>query len=143
METLVIESDDIRPLSAPVTPAAGHVLCRRNRLARGLKGVGVHPDDTVVVLCCARHEEDRQVAIRALEKLGAEAVLPARWDDPGSVQRVTEVARARVLLACEEGVDVWRAAGGRGRMIGDSPGVLWWKGLEARHAEASDAGEDV
>jgi hypothetical protein len=103
--------------------------------------VGIHREDHVMVLCCANHEEDRQVAITAVEKLGATAVEPASWNDPTSVRRLTETASTRVFLACEEGVDVWRASGVRGRMIGDSPGVLWWKALEARYAHPSDLEE--
>jgi hypothetical protein len=96
-----------------------------------------------MVLCCDNHEEDRQVAIRAVEKLGATAVEPATFNDPGSVRLLTETASTRVFLACEEGVDVWRASGVRGRMIGDSPGVLWWKALEARYASPTDLEDAV
>jgi hypothetical protein len=110
------------------------VLCRRDRLVRGLTGVGIHRDDNIMVLCCANHDEDRQVAVTAVQVLGAKAVVPATWGDPHSLRELTERASTRVFLACEEGVDAWRASGARGRMIGDSPGVLWWKGLEARHA---------
>ncbi len=39
-----------------------------------------------------------------------------------------------VHLACEEGVAAWRAVRGTGIMIGDGDGVMWWKGLECRHA---------
>jgi hypothetical protein len=91
-----------------------------------------------MVLCCESHQEDLEVALAAVGAIGATWVVPPRWNDPGSVRLLSETTETKTYLACEEGVEVWRTACGRGRMIGDSPGVYWWKALEARHASFSD-----
>ena len=110
----------------------GERICERaSRLSRGLESIGVHSGDEVVVLCCAGHGEDREVALLALEKLGALAVTPLDWTAPALV--------GRFYLACEEGVRAWQDAGVRGVVVGEGPGVLWWKALECRHAAAVPA----
>jgi hypothetical protein len=130
-------------LALPASAIGRRVLRRRDRLARGLASIGVGREDRVMVLCCERHREDLYVAQVALEALGAVAVVPVSWNDRYAVQRLTEANGVTAYLACEEGVQVWRAAGVRGRMVGDSTGVgvLWWKALEARHASAGLARE--
>ncbi len=128
-------------LALPASAIGRRVLRRRDRLTRGLASIGVGRDDRVMVLCCERHREDLHVAQVALEALGTVAVVPVSWNDRSAVQRLTEANGVTTYLACEEGVQVWRAAGVRGRMVGDSTGVgvLWWKALEARHASAGPA----
>jgi hypothetical protein len=114
------------------------LLVRRNRLARGLSSLGLRNGDSIMVLCCENHQEDLEVALAAVRAIGASLVVPRHWNDPGAVRRLSKTTDTKTYLACEEGVEVWRTAGGRGRMIGDSPGVYWWKALEARHACFSD-----
>jgi hypothetical protein len=104
------------------------IVERAGRLRRGLETVGVRPGSEVFVMCCADHSEDREVALLALEALGASAVIPAEWTRTGLGQL------GGFCLACEEGVGAWQVAGARGVVIGDGPGVLWWKALECRHA---------
>ena len=116
------------------TPLSPKVLERARRLGRGLKSLGVRPGQHVVVLCCDHHLEDRSAAIFALEGLGAVPVVPRDWDEPTLVTLFAKRGLPSVHLACEEGVAAWRAVRGTGIMIGDGDGVMWWKGLECRHA---------
>jgi len=106
---------------------------RSNRLARGLVSLGVLPGDLVVVLCCETHREDRAVGYLATLKAGATPVvlpvLPAR-----QLRARLLSARPRQLLACGEGLDAWRASGVCCQVIGDEPGMTWWKMLEARQS---------
>jgi hypothetical protein len=123
----------------PEEPACGtmlgpKVLERARRLGRGLKSLGVRPGQQVVVLCCVHHLEDRSAAIAALEGLGAVPVLPRDWEETTLVMLFAKRSLPSVHLACEEGVAAWRSVGGTGIMIGDGDGVMWWKGLECRHA---------
>jgi hypothetical protein len=115
----------------PLTPK---VLERGRRLGRGLKSLGVRAGQHVVVLCCVHHLEDRWAAVAALEGLGAVPVVPREWDDRTLAALFAKRSLPSVHLACEEGVAAWRAIGGTGIMIGDGDGVMWWKGLECRHA---------
>jgi hypothetical protein len=110
------------------------VLERGRRLGRGLKSLGVRSGQHVVVLCCARHLEDRWAAVAALEGLGAVPVVPGDWDQRTLARLFAKRSLPSVHLACEEGVAAWRAVSGTGIMIGDGDGVMWWKGLECRHA---------
>jgi hypothetical protein len=110
------------------------ILERARRLGRGLKSLGVTAGQPVVVLCCAHHLEDRSAAVAALEGLGAVPVVPHDWDDRTLARLFAKGSLPSVHLACEEGVAAWRAVGGTGIMIGDGDGVMWWKGLECRHA---------
>jgi hypothetical protein len=41
-----------------------------------------------------------------------------------------------VVPACSDGVTAWRKTGVVCQVVGDEPGVTWWKLLEARHAAA-------
>ena len=120
--------------SAPTATLSPKVLERARRLGRGLKSLGVRSGQQVVVLCCARHLEDRWAAVAALEALGAVPVVPRDWDERTLVRLFAKRSLPSVHLACEEGVAAWRAVSGTGIMIGDGDGVMWWKGLECRHA---------
>jgi hypothetical protein len=42
----------------------------------------------------------------------------------------------RFILACSEGVHAWRATGVPANVVGDEPGVTWWKLVEARQSAA-------
>ena len=106
---------------------------RSNRLARGLGSLGVLPGDVIVVLCCDHHRSDRAVGYLAAQKVGAEpVVLPLL---PSPPLRDQLLARSpRLILACSEGVGAWRKTGVSCRVVGDEPGVTWWKLLELRHS---------
>jgi non-ribosomal peptide synthetase component F len=108
---------------------------RSNRLARGLVSLGVLPGDVVVVLCCDRHRGDRVVGYLGAQKVGAAPiVLPLL---PSLQLRDRLLARPpRLILACSEGVAAWRQTGVISRVVGDEPGVTWWKLLEVRHSPA-------
>lgn len=108
---------------------------RSNRLARGLVSLGVLPGDVVAVLCCDRHRGDRVVGYLGAQKIGAAPiVLPLL---PGLQLRDRLMARPpRLILACSEGVAAWRQTGVSCRVVGDAPGVTWWKLLEVRHSPA-------
>ena len=132
----VIWDADDAGLEGPAAPSAlsPKVLERARRLGRGLESLGVRPGQHVVVLCCARHLEDRSAAVAALEGLGAVPVVPRDWDERTLARILAKRSLPSVHLACEEGVAAWRAVSGTGIMIGDGDGVMWWKGLECRHA---------
>jgi hypothetical protein len=102
--------------------------------------MGVQVGQRIVVLCCAEHVEDRRVAVAATESIGAVAIVPGDWSQPELARVLAGMNPRTVYLACEEGVDGWRAARGTGVMIGDGLGVLWWKALECRYAAADLAG---
>jgi non-ribosomal peptide synthetase component F len=108
---------------------------RSNRLARGLVSLGVLPGDVVAVLCCDRHRGDRVVGYLGAQKIGAAPiVLPLL---PRLQLRDRLLARPpRLILACSEGVAAWRQTGVSCRVVGDAPGVTWWKLLEVRHSPA-------
>jgi hypothetical protein len=97
---------------------------RSNRLARALVDLGVAPGDRVTVVCCDAHAPDLLVGHLAAAKARATTtVLP--------LDRAP-AAGASVVLACAEGVDACRGAGVRATIVGDGPGVVWWKALELR-----------
>jgi non-ribosomal peptide synthetase component F len=101
---------------------------RSNRLARALVDLGVAPGDEVAVVCCEAHAPDLLVAHLAAGKAGATSiVLP--------LDRAA-AAGGSVVLACAEGVTACHAAGARATIVGDGPGVVWWKALELRQSAA-------
>lgn len=118
----------------PAEPQSPWEEERAGRLARGLEAIGVQNGQRVVVLCCDRHAEDRRVALAAAGEIGAAAVVPTDWSPSALSHVVAGHGAAGIHLACEEGVEAWRAARGTGVMIGDGVGVMWWKALECRYA---------
>jgi non-ribosomal peptide synthetase component F len=108
---------------------------RSNRLARGLVSLGVLPGDVVVVLCCDRHRGDRVVGYLGAQKIGAAPIVLPLLPNLQLSERL--MARPpRLILACSEGVAAWRQTGVSAQVVGDAPGVTWWKLLEVRHSPA-------
>jgi hypothetical protein len=109
---------------------------RVRRLQQGLQSLGLAAGQEVVVLCCKNHVEDQKVAVAATISLGATPLIPPDWSAT-ALNRLYARGRTQAFhLACEEGVAAWNRAGGRGLMIGDGEGVLWWKALESRFASS-------
>ena len=126
-------------VDAEADAACARIKVRAGRLQRGLHSMGVAAGQRIVVLCCGDHAEDRQVAVDALEGLGVVAITPSDWTWPALAGLFDNRAYPNIHLACEEGLDAWRAARGTGIMIADGPGVVWWRGLECRHAAHTPA----
>jgi len=123
-------------IAVEVATAASMIDRRSDRLSRGLRSLGLRPGDCVVVLCCDEHRADRAVGYRAAQK--AELVpisLPLAMPIASLTLRLRSL-RPQLLLACSEGVSAWRQTGVACRVVGDEPGVTWWKLLEARHTAA-------
>ncbi len=125
----------VQCVTTPAAPTMGLIVDRRaDRLARGLLSLGLTTGDCVVVLCCDKHQTDRAVAYCSAQKADlAPIVLPAALPVESLRGRLRSL-QPRLLLACSEGVIAWRQTGVACRVVGDEPGVTWWKLLEARHA---------
>ena len=119
-----------------VATAASSIDRRSDRLARGLRSLGLCPGDRVVVLCCDEHQADRAVGYRAAHKAELVPIVLPLAMPIESLQARLRSLRPQLLLACSEGVSAWRQTGVACRVVGDEPGVTWWKLLEARHAAA-------
>jgi hypothetical protein len=118
------------------TTMASLVDRRSDRLGRGLRSLGFQTGDGVAVLCCNDHCIDRSVGYRGAQKAEmAPVVLPLELPMEALRARLRSL-QPRVVLACSEGVTAWRRTGVPCRVIGDEPGVTWWKLLEARHFAA-------
>jgi non-ribosomal peptide synthetase component F len=107
---------------------------RSNRLGRALLSLGVQPGDHIAVVCCDRHLADRLVGVTGAQKAGAVGVAlvpdgPEEW-----IARQLRQLGPRLILACSEGVAAWRRTGVPCVVVGDEPGVTWWKLLEARQS---------
>jgi hypothetical protein len=102
---------------------------RGPRLARGLNEMGVGRGDLVVVACCRNHHADAEVALSAARLLDARI---AEFRPGGAVPE-----RPKLVLACEEGLSWWQATRLSALVVAEAPGVMWWRGLEARHARPS------
>jgi hypothetical protein len=115
---------------------AGDVRRRGRYLAMGLLEVGFRRGDRILVLCCDHHALDREVGVLAGASLGAEtsAIRPDRWD--GDSLRKLVLPDSLLVLACHEGTLAWKKTGIRGKLIGDAPGVMWWRLLESRQRTA-------
>ena len=106
---------------------------RSNRLGRALVAIGIEPRQRVALLCCENHPGDLMVAYVGVQKAGAVSVVlpPAAATDDIAV--VLRLVHPRLVIACSEGLDAWKAAGVPARVVGDAPEVVWWKALELKH----------
>lgn len=123
----------------PGETAARALDRRSNRLGRGLVELGVRPGDRVAVICCDRHLVDRMVGLVGVQKAAAQGVSLHPEHPEHSAGWLAEQLRAnrpRLVLACSEGVEAWRATGVPCQVVGDEPGVTWWKLVEARQSAA-------
>ena len=119
---------------APTTRSI--VDCRSDRLARGLTSLGFTPSDGVVVLCCDQHHIDRAVGYRGAQKARLAPIVVPLGLPIESLRVRLRLLCPRVILACSEGVTAWRLTDVPCIVVGDEPGVIWWKLLEARHSAA-------
>jgi hypothetical protein len=121
----------------PAVPTMAAMVDRRSdRLARGLTSLGITTGACVVLLCCENHRTDRTVGFRAAKRAHLRPImLPLALPIEGLRARLHSLHPA-LILACGEGVTAWRQTGVPCRVVGDEPGVTWWKLLEARHSAA-------
>ena len=111
---------------------------RSNRLARALMRLGVEADDSVIAYLCAGHGTEREVARLASRKLGArlrDVLVPS---DAGKAMEVASqfaVPKPKLILTCEDGNTALERAGVHTLVVGDGPGVRWWRALEGREAD--------
>jgi acyl-CoA synthetase (AMP-forming)/AMP-acid ligase II len=105
---------------------------RSNRLARAIRRLGVLEGEAVAVVVC--DEAEQAVATAGATKAGAR-VLVVPCDTPAedfaALHRREDV---RAVVACAEGVEVWRSARVGGLILGDGEGVPWWKLAELRES---------
>ncbi len=108
--------------------AALDLPTRAHCLAAGLRALGLPERSVALVLCCERHEVDALVATEASCELGLDARRLPVGGDQEELDRITPV----VVFACEEGTAAWRERERRGLVIGEGPGVMWWRAVEMR-----------
>jgi hypothetical protein len=90
----------------------------------------------VVIICCDRHLPDRMVGLVGVQKAAAQGVsLSPERPIPWLAERLRAL-KPRLVLACSDGVERWRATGVPCQVVGDEPGVTWWKLIEARQPAA-------
>ena len=105
---------------------------RSNRLARAVRRLGVLEGETVAVVVC--DQEERSVAVAGATKAGAR-VLVVPCDTAAADFAVRHRAEAvKAVVACADGVEVWREARVGGLILGDGEGVPWWKLAELRES---------
>ena len=105
---------------------------RSNRLARAVHRLGVAPGDVVAIVCC--DDVDRAVAELAVGKVGATAVVADCHSAPDEFAELHARLGVRAVLACGEGVELWRASRVGGLILGDGEGVPWWRLAELRES---------
>ena len=107
---------------------------RAVRLAAGLRAIGVLPGTALAILVCDDHAADRAVGALAAQILGVSVTVCAVDLPVDALSECLQSSRHAVLLACAEGVEAWRKTGVPLRVVGDGPGVLWWRALELQQA---------
>ena len=105
---------------------------RSNRLARAVRRLGVLEGDAVAVVVCDTGE--RNVAVAAVRKVGARVVAIPCDTLPDEFARRYRAEGVKAVVACAEGVELWRAARVGGLILGDGEGVPWWKVAELRES---------
>ena len=141
--TEVVGGPQTPPFQTPTIGArerpreSDYVELRSRRLALGLYELGIGLDSEVVIACCDNHKTDREVALRACRMVNANIRTARLRVDLSSC--LTAAAKPPVLLACAEGVEMWRELRIPARVIGDGLGVYWWAALEARHSVDASA----
>jgi hypothetical protein len=125
-----------RPRHSRLSPS--EILERRsNRLARALRRLGVTTGATVHALLDDPDGIDGQVALVAARKIGAEISMRAVPSEEGkaiAVATTLPVKTLDVIIASEAGVRALQAANVCGVILGDGPGVRWWRAAEARES---------
>lgn len=105
---------------------------RSNRLARAVRRLGVLEGETVAVVVC--EEGERAVAVEGARKAGARVVVIPCATPPEAFAARHRAEGARAVVACAEGVELWRASRVGGLILGDGEGVPWWKLAELRES---------
>ena len=105
---------------------------RSNRLARAVQRLGIAAGDVVAIVCC--DPVDREVAEAAVAKVGATAVVADCHATAEEFAELHSRLGVRAVLACGEGVELWRASRVGGLILGDGQGVPWWRLAELRES---------
>ena len=105
---------------------------RSNRLARAVRRLGVLEGETVAVVVC--DDGEREVAIAGATKAGARVVVIPCDTDAADFAARHGAEGAKAVVACADGVELWRAARVGGLILGDGEGVPWWKLAELRES---------
>lgn len=110
---------------------------RSRRLASVLRTLAA-PGASVDVVCCASHHDDLLVAYLACRTAGLRPCvhLPSELAAPAGHEPVGGIA-------CAAGTSAWEAAQRRGWLVGDGPGVRWWRMLELQHPPFEPDGSHV
>lgn len=105
---------------------------RSNRLARAVRRLGVVEGEAVAVVVC--DADEREVATAAAAKAGARVVVVACDTPPAEFAAQHRREEVKAVVACADGVELWRAARVGGLILGDGEGVPWWKLAELRES---------
>jgi acyl-coenzyme A synthetase/AMP-(fatty) acid ligase len=105
---------------------------RSNRLARAVRRLGVLEGETVAVVVC--DEDEREVATTGAAKAGARVVVVPCDTPPADFADRYRREDVKGVVACADGVELWRAARVGGLILGDGEGVPWWKLAELRES---------
>jgi hypothetical protein len=113
----------------------GVLELRSNRLARGLLARSRVAPRSVALLCCENHTADLAVGMIAAYKCGAHPVVVSidRLDFDQVRQELATLA-SDVVLLCEDVQEMIGELHGRFLVVGNGPGAIWWKSLEARYS---------
>lgn len=120
-------------------PRPGVVDRRGNRLARALRRLGIGAGERVVAYVDDLASIDALVAVDAAVKLGASVAVvtvPRDAADAASLTRQLVAVPPTLFLASDRGVAALVASRTPARIVGDGPGVLWWRALEAQESDA-------
>jgi hypothetical protein len=109
------------------------------RLASVIEARSFYEFTTIAILCCEDHADDAAAANRAGELLGRPVLNISTSISPSTLAEVLIAGKAKLLLACTEGTELWRKSGVNIVVLGDGPGVFWWRMAELRaHRQLAD-----